>query len=99
MQIQYYQTNPGYLHREIAGEDILISLGGNIANFNGYVALNETSAFLWDALATPKTLEQLVHVMQEAYAVEDAVARADVQEFLTELLEKGMIREVSDETS
>ena len=55
VQNVYYQVNSAYLHRTIAGEDILISLGGNIANFNGYVALNATASFLWDSLKTPKT--------------------------------------------
>ena len=98
MQEVYYQTNPCYLHRKIAGEDILISLGGNVANFNGYVSLNPTSSFLWDALATPKNLEQLVQALQTEFSVEYSVAKADVQEFLAELLEKGMAREVADDT-
>lgn len=98
MQDRYYQTDPNYLHRKIAGEDILLSLGENVANFNGYISLNATSSFLWDALTTPKTLEQLVQALQAEFTVEDSVAKADVQEFLTELLQRGMAREVTDDT-
>ncbi len=92
-----YQTRDCYLHRQIAGQDILISLGGNIANFNGYVALNSTSSFLWDAMAQPAAKETLIQALLEEFLVTEAVARNDVEEFLAVLLEKDMIMEVSCE--
>ncbi len=94
-----YQTKDCYLHRAIAGQDILISLGDNVANFNGYVALNSTSAFLWDAMAQPATQEMLVQGLLEEFLVSEQEARQDVEEFIAILLEKEMIVEVSCEES
>lgn len=95
LQDTFYKAKDCYLHRQIAGQDILISLGGNIANFNGYVSLNATASFLWDALSEPRTPMQLVQLLLAEFAVEEAAAAADVEAFLTELLEKEMITEVS----
>ena len=95
LQDMRYQVKDCYLHRQIAGQDILISLGGNIANFNGYVALNATSSFLWDALSEPKTPQQLVQLLLGEFEVEESVAVQDVNNFLRELLEKEMVTEVS----
>ena len=94
---KYYQTKDCYLHRKIAGQDILISLGGNIADFNGYVALNSTSSFLWDVMAEPVTEEMLVQALLVEFSVSEADARQDVAGFLAELLEKEMIVEVDSE--
>ena len=94
LQDMRYQVKDCYLHRQIAGQDILISLGGNIANFNGYVALNATSSFLWDALSEPKTAGQLVQLLLREFDVEETVAAQDVETFLTALLEKEMVTEV-----
>lgn len=92
-----YQTRDCYLHRKIAGQDILISLGENIANFNGYVALNSTSSFLWDAMVQPAAKETLIQALLEEFSVSEPEARQDVEEFLAILLEKDMIVEVSCE--
>ena len=50
-----YQTVEGFVHRQVAGNDVLISVGANVANFNGYITLNPTASFLWDALTQPRT--------------------------------------------
>lgn len=92
-----YQARDCYLHRKIAGQDILISLGGNIANFNGYVALNSTSSFLWDTMAQPATKEMLIQALLEEFSVTEPEAQDDVEEFIALLLEKEMILEVSRE--
>lgn len=94
LQDTFYQAKDCYLHRKIAGQDILISLGGNIANFNGYVALNDTSSFLWDAMAKPVTKQMLVQALLGEFDVPEETAGQDVDEFITMLLEKEMILEV-----
>ena len=46
----------GYIHRKIANEDVLISVGSGIANFNGYILLNSTASFLWDMLKEARNI-------------------------------------------
>ena len=90
-----YQVKPGFIHRRIGDVDVLISIGENIADFNGYMTLNETASFLWDALTAPKSAEELTTLLYDEFDVSQAEAQADVQEFLTQLLEQGVICEVT----
>lgn len=39
-----YKIREGYIHRKAAGNDVLISVGENVANFNGYITLNPAAA-------------------------------------------------------
>ena len=89
-----YQTKPGFVHRKIADVDVLISIGGNVADFNGYITLNETGSFLWDLMAEPKSAQQLAQNLCHEYDVDYAQALEDVQQLLALLVERGMVQEV-----
>ena len=89
-----YRTAPGFIHRKIADADILVSM--NVAAFNGYITLNETSAFLWDMMEEPKTAEQLAQSLTEQYDVTDTQALEDVQEILRVFLAGGVVLEVTE---
>lgn len=80
-----YQAASNYIHRAIAGSDVLISVGANIANFNGYISLNPTAAFLWDAMKEPKTMTELVQALQTEFEVDSATAVDDTQEFINDM--------------
>ena len=87
-----YTASPDYIHRKIAGKNVLVSIGGNIANFNGYVQLNDTAAFLWAQLREPKTAGELAAALTAEFDVASEQAGADVREFLDTLAEAGMVR-------
>lgn len=86
-----YRASSNFIHRTVAGNDVLISVGGNIANFNGYIQLNETAAFLWEQLKEPKTADELIKALTGEFDVTAEQASADVEEFLNELKENGMV--------
>lgn len=86
-----YQASANYIHRKIADSDVLISVGANIANFNGYIQLNGSAVSLWEQLSEPSTRDQLVNILQEKYGISREQAVADVDEFLTELKDHDMI--------
>ena len=86
-----FTASPDYIHRKIAGKNVLVSIGGNIANFNGYVQLNDTAAFLWEQLREPRTAGELVTALTGEFDVTADQASADVEEFLGELLKEKMV--------
>lgn len=86
-----FQTSHNFIHRNIAGSDVLISVGENIANFNGYIQLNSTASFLWDAMKQPKTWDELEKSLQEIYGISQEEASLDVWDFVKELLEHDMV--------
>lgn len=88
-----YQIAPGFIHRNVAGNDILIST--NLAILNGYIALNETSSFLLSQMSEPKTAEQLAESIVEQYDVSYDQALADVTALLQTLVDRSLVQEVT----
>ena len=86
-----YQLAGGFVHRRVAGNDVLISVGANVANFNGYITLNPTASFLWDALAQPHSVNSLADLLAEEFDVTLEHAQNDVAQFLDMLLQNAMV--------
>ena len=86
-----YQASKDYIHRKIADSDVLISVGANIANFNGYIQINDSAASLWEQLAEPSTPEQLEKVLEDKYGISHEQAVEDVIDFLNELKDHNMV--------
>ena len=75
------------IRREIAGDVILVPVGGTVLENNGLFALNELGAFLWDRIPAAADEEALVAAVLAEYEVDEATARADTAEFLHKLRE------------
>lgn len=86
-----YQAKNCYVHRKVAGNDVLISVGANVARFNGYITLNPTASFLWDALIQPRTAAELTQMMTEEFEVSRETAQTDVEQFLEMLTQNDMV--------
>lgn len=86
-----YVAKDGFIHRQIAGIDVLVSFGGNVANFNGYIQLNPTAVFIWQQLQDPVEIEELINRITGEYEVPYDLARKDVISFIRELESKDMV--------
>ena len=73
------------IRREIAGDVILVPVGGTVLENNGLFALNELGAFLWDRLESAEDEESLVQAVLAEYEVDEEIARTDVAAFLQKL--------------
>lgn len=85
--------NPDYILREVAGTRVLVPVGEATKNFPGMVTVNATSAFLWEQLETPQTVETLAAALMGRYDVAQAQATADAEKFLATLLQIGAVTE------
>lgn len=81
----------GFVYRQIAGGHVVIPVGGNIADFNGVITLNETAAFLWQKLQGGTQADELVSSLLVEYEVGEEQAREDVSEFLALLKERKVL--------
>ena len=86
-----YSAKNTFIHRSIAGTDVLISVGENIANFNGYIQINSSGLCLWEKMKEPSTLSQLEVVLEEKYDITHEQAAEDVMDFLKILTEHDMV--------
>ena len=80
-----------FVLREIAGDYIIIPAGKTVLDINGLITLNEVGVSLWKMLQNEVTFDDLLQGILDEYDVEPAVAREDIQEFLDQLVNGGIM--------
>ena len=83
----------GYLLRETATAYLVVPVGERVIEFKEMMTLNNTGAFIWKQLQTGKSFEALLASLLSHYAVEEAAAKADLEVFLQELRDNGLLEE------
>ena len=83
------KRNPDLICRSIAGETVLVPTGQLAQNFNGMITLNEVAAFIWENLEKVDSQDELLKLILDEFEVEEAAADADLNGFLSMLLERG----------
>lgn len=73
------------ISREIGGEYFLVPIGNTVRDANGLFALNELGQFIWELLPDVEDSGEILEKVLEAYEIDEATARADIQEFLEKL--------------
>lgn len=86
------RAKSGYSIRNIAGVNILVPIDGDV-DFSNVITLNETGLFIWECLKEETSLDGIVSKMRSEYDADEAVLRADVEEFISQLKERGLIEE------
>ena len=81
----------GYILRTIAGSNVLVPIGNEIANFNGVISLNDSAKFLWENLKEDITTEELTDNIIKEYEIDRELADKDVNEFIKILSENKML--------
>lgn len=89
-----YQSKSNYIHRRVGGKDILIPVAENVADFNGFIELNPTAAYIWDMMQTPQTVKDVSVSLASEFGTDEATAAEDTEEFMSLLLEHKMLIEV-----
>jgi hypothetical protein len=84
----------GYILRKIAGSDMVVPVGNNIADFNGIITLNESATFLWRHLQKGIELSDLVKTLAEEYKLSDEQAQEDTENFVARLQQATLLLEV-----
>jgi len=92
---------PGFVVKQVGGQEIVIAVGKAAEKFNGYITLNGSGKLLWNALSKGATKDELVSLMLATYDVEPEVAKEDVERFTAKLISADIIDEeeadISDE--
>ena len=74
-----------FVINNVAGETVAVSVGNNDGQFNGYIKLNETGAFIFKMLQKETTREEIITALIKEYS--DATPE-DAAESVDGLLEK-----------
>ena len=84
----------GFELRDVCGEKVIIASGIENIDFSKMIAVNETAAYLWNALANGDadfTLTDAVDILRNEYEVSEEQAAQDVEDLLEVWLQQGII--------
>jgi len=87
------KQHPDYIISNVAGNDVLISVGQRSLDFNSLVSLNEMGVEIWNMLANDITEDEIVSNILDEYDVPEEKAREDISAFLNVLRQNGCIDE------
>ena len=85
------KINPNIIHRNVAGEDLLLPIGETALEHNGLFVLTPTGAEMWDYLVEGKTIDEIVDIMSEEYDEDPAVIREDALALIKKLADLNLV--------
>lgn len=82
-----------YVLRQVADTWCVLPLAEETLNLDGMLTLNDSGAFLWQAIEKDRSKDELVEAMLNEYNVTFEQAEADIEEFLNKLRNVGCLQE------
>lgn len=77
--------------RKVMDETLLVPISGQLASMDNLYTLNETGAFIWQALNGVRSLAEISGMLERQYDAPAEVIAADVLEIASGLAEAGLI--------
>lgn len=87
-----FQRSTEIVSREIAGETVVVPICRGVGDLDSIFTFNGMGSWLWSLLAEQRSEGELAELVAGRFAVERETARVDVQNFLVELCEAGLVR-------
>lgn len=78
------QISKNYVLRTIAGDNLLVPLGGSSTETKGMILLNEMSLFIYESIQKGQTEDEILSRILDEYDVEIPQAAADLGEIISE---------------
>ena len=89
-----HARNTAIVSREVAGETIVVPICRGVGDLDSVYTFNPVGKDLWHLLEQGRTTEELADWVATHYEVTAEQAAPDVQSYLAELQEVGLIRAV-----
>ena len=80
--------------REVAGETIVVPICKGVGDLDSVYTFNQVGRSLWQLLECGHSVEELANWVAEHYEVDANQAFTDVQFYLAELQEAGLVRTI-----
>ena len=91
---EVYQKSPDLKERKILGENLLVPIRGQLADLQQLIALNSVADHIWGLLDGEHDLKAIQESLVENFEVDPEQAQADLEDFISQLKEAGLIIEV-----
>ena len=89
-----HARNAALVSREVAGETIVVPICRGVGDLDSVYTFNPLGRSLWSLLEKAETAEELANWVSIRYKVDQQQALADVQSYLAELEEIGLIHRI-----
>jgi len=87
-----YTKDKQFVEKSIGEEKVLVPLSDNVADMNHVFTLNEVGTFVYDEIDGKKSIGEIFKDLLNEYDVEEEVALTDLQQFLKEAIDKGILK-------
>ncbi|MDX2346331.1 MAG: PqqD family protein [Legionella sp.] len=87
-KVDYFIQNKNLLSVEI--DDELVMVSDNQENF---IALNSTGKFIFDYLASPKSIDEIISAVITQFEVDTEIAMKDTRKYLEKLIMHRLIHD------
>ncbi len=81
----------GFIKSNLGDECVVVPVGAQTVDFRGLITLNETGEFIWEILQNESEISDVVSALTKEYDIDEATAKADAEEFVKILSEKGFL--------
>ena len=86
------KINEGFGLRKVCDEYVVVAYGRKNIDFSKVISLNESAAFLWNAVIDKEfTCQELADLLCKEYDVDAQTALQDVNEIASEWKELGLV--------
>ena len=89
-----FSRNSSLVSREVAGETIVVPICRGVGDLDSVYTFNSVGTALWRLLESGHSTEELARWLTAQYEINECQALSDVQSYLAELQEAGLIRAV-----
>ena len=84
----------GFIMRDVLDKTMVVPTEEAGKDLHGFIRLNATGKFIWNAIAAGKTIEETAKAMTEAYeGLSEEQALLDVQAFVEKMKAAGVFEE------
>jgi coenzyme PQQ synthesis protein D (PqqD) len=82
----------GVVARRFGAETLLVPVCAGVGDLDSVYTLNEVGTAVWDAIADPMSLDDLLATIVREYDAGVEEVRRDVEAFLADLAQLGLVR-------
>jgi len=89
-----FVRNSDLVSRNVSGETVVVPICRGVGDLDCIYTFNSVGTHLWSLLAVDRTVMDLSAAVAQRFAVSAELAQSDVENFLAELQEVGLVRTV-----
>lgn len=90
-RMQKYIRSECFTKQKIGSNILLLPIGKMADKIQGAVVLDEISLYIWDLLASEKTMDDIIEYMLQCFDVQREIVEVDMQELLEQFVQCGII--------